>query len=312
AALVYGLSNAATTPNGVSHWGDAKVVAALAAAAVFLGAFWAIEARSKDPLLPFRVLRSRDRAGAYLIMLCAGTGLLGMFFFLNLFLQDVWGYSALRTGLAFLPFPPAFMATSALTQRAVTRIGPRPLLVAGSAVSAGAMIWLSRLTEHSSFVGGVLGPMLLLGAGMGPLFVLLFLLGLTKVRDDDTGVASSMVNVAQQVGGAIGLAIVGTVAWSAVASNLRSALHGSALTAATAHVQIYRHALATGFSGGYLVSAGVLAVALIVALVVVHVRRSDLSGVGPTSLPEPEELRADSRHHGNGSLGEPIDATTGS
>lgn len=312
AALVYGLSNAATTPNGVSHWGDANVVAALAAAMVLLGAFLAIEARSQDPLLPLRVLRNRDRAGSYLIMLCIGTGLLGMFFFLNLFLQDVWGYSALRTGLAFLPFPPAFMVTTALTQRAVARIGPRPLLAASSAMAAGSMIWLSQLTEHSTYAGGVFGPVLLLGASMGPLFVLVFLVGLTKVKDQDTGVASSMVNVAQQVGGAIGLAVVGTVAWSAVSSNLRSALHGSAATAATPHVQTYHHALATGFSGGYLVSAGIFALALILALVMVQVRRSDLGGVDPTSTPGPDELSADGAYNGHDNrLREVVDITTG-
>ncbi|MGH9044157.1 MAG: hypothetical protein ACRDVP_04870, partial [Acidimicrobiales bacterium] len=115
-------------------------------------------------------------------------------------------------------------------------------------------------------------------------------------------VASSMVNVAQQVGGAIGLALVGTVAWSAVASDLRSALHGSAATAATAQVQIYHDALATGFSGGYLVSAGVFALALIIALVVIHVRRSDLSGAGSTAVPGPDELPANAGSNGHTDL----------
>jgi hypothetical protein len=182
ALLVYGLSNAATTPDGVSHWGDAKVVASLAAAAVLLVAFAVIEARSSHPLLPFRVLRSRDRSGAYLISLCTGTALIGMFFFLTLFVQDVWGYSALKTAAAYLPFVPAVLATTALTQQGVNRIGPRPLLVVGSAVAAGGMFWASRLTEHSTFVGGMLGPELLLGSGLGPLFVLIFLIGLIKVQ----------------------------------------------------------------------------------------------------------------------------------
>ena len=93
AALVYGLSNAATTPDGVSHWGDTKVVVSLAAAIVLLAAFAVIETRSTDPLLPVRVLNSRDRSGAYLITLCVGIALFGMFFFLTLFIQDVWGYS---------------------------------------------------------------------------------------------------------------------------------------------------------------------------------------------------------------------------
>jgi EmrB/QacA subfamily drug resistance transporter len=293
ASLVYGLSNAATTPDGVSHWGDAKVIASLAAAAVLMAAFVVIESRSTDPLLPFRVLRSRDRSGAYLISLCTGTALLGMFFFLTLFVQDAWGYSALKTAAAYLPFVPAVLATTALTQQGVSRIGARPLLIAGGAAAAGGMVWLSQITEHSSYAGGMLGPELLLGAGLGPLFVLIFLVGLFKVNHDDAGVASGLVNVGQQVGGAIGLAVVGTVAWSAVASNLRFSLaaaaqagaHLSAAKAAALQAQIYHHALAAGFSRGYLVSAGVLALVLVIALFVMRVSRADLSGAGPA--PEP-------------------------
>jgi EmrB/QacA subfamily drug resistance transporter len=293
AALVYGLSNAATTPDGVSHWGDAKVIAALAAAAVLLAAFAVIETRSKYALLPFRVLRSRDRSGAYLISLCTGTALLGMFFFLTLFIQDVWGYSALKTGVAYLPFVPVILAGTVLAQQGVTRIGARPLLAAGAAVAAGAMVWLSRITEHSTFAGGMLGPEMVLGAGLGVLFVLVNLVGLTKVRNDDAGVASSLVNVGQQVGGSIGLAILGTVAWSAVASSVRSQMaaaaragvHATGAQAAALHARIYDHALATGFSRGYLVSAGVLALAAIIALAMIRVSRQDLSGGNP--MPEP-------------------------
>jgi EmrB/QacA subfamily drug resistance transporter len=293
AALVYGLSNAATTPDGISHWGDTKVVAALTAAVVLLAAFAVIETRSTDPLLPVRVLRRRDRAGAYLISLCVGTAQLGMFFFLTLFIQDVWGYSALRTGLAYLPFVPAILAATVVAQQAVTRIGARPLLIAGSVLAAGGMFWLSRITEHSTFAGGVLGPELVLGAGMGLLFVLIFLVGLTKVRNDDTGVASSLVNVGQQVGGSIGLAVLGTVAWSAVASSVRSqaaaaaraGVHPTGARAAAAQTRMYDHALATGFARGYLVSAGVLVLALIIALAVIRVTRHDLSGADPA--PEP-------------------------
>src|SRR5262249_21752426 len=168
ALLVYGLSNAATTPDGVSHWGDAKVVASLAAAAVLLAAFAVIEARSSHPLLPFPVLRNRDRSGAYLISLCTGPALIGMFFFLTLFVQGVWGYSALKTAAAYLPFVPAVLATTALTQQGVNRIGPRPLLIAGSAVAAGGMFWASRLPEHSTVAGGVAGPDLSARGRPGP------------------------------------------------------------------------------------------------------------------------------------------------
>jgi EmrB/QacA subfamily drug resistance transporter len=288
AALVYGLSNATTTPDGVSHWGDAKVIASLAAAVVLLAAFPVIEMRSRHPLLPIRV-RSRDRSGAYLISLCTGIALPAWFFFLTLFMQDVWGYSALKTALAYLPFVAVILAATVLTQQAVTRIGPRQLLIAGTTVAVGGMFWMSRLTEHSTFAGGLLGPELVLGAGLGPKIVLTLLVGLTRVRNDDTGVASSLVDVGQQAGGAIGLAVIGTVAWSAVASSLRSqataaakaGVHASGASATALHTQIHHHALATGFSRGYLVSAGIMALILIIALLMLRVRREDLSGADP-------------------------------
>jgi EmrB/QacA subfamily drug resistance transporter len=310
AALVYGLSNAATTPDGVSHWADAKVVASLGAAAVLLAAFAVIEARSKYALLPVRVLRSRDRSGAYLISLCTGTALLGMFFFLTLFVQDVWGYSALKTGVAYLPFVPVILAGTVVAQQGVSRIGARPLLIAGAAIAAGGMVWLSRITEHSTFVGGMLGPELILGAGLGLLFVPRTVVGLYRVSDSDTGVASSLVNVGQQVGGSIGLAVLGTVAWSAVASSLRSqaaaaaraGLHATGARAAAAQAQMYHHALATGFSRGYLVSAAFLALAVIIALAMIRISRQDLSGGHPR--PEPAgEPTAPGRSSGPGAAG---------
>jgi len=289
AALVYGLSNAATTPDGVSHWGDAKVIASLAAAIVLLTAFAVIETRSTDPLLPIRVLRNRDRSGAYLITLCVGTAMLGMFFFLTLFIQDVWGYNPLKTGLAYLPFVPLLLVGTVTSQQAVARIGARPLLVASTAIAAGGMFWLSRTTEHSTFAGGMLGPEMVLGAGLGMLFVVVYLVGLTKISSSDAGVAASLVNVGQQVGGAIGLAVVGTVAWSAEASNLRSQVAAAARTGVHAsgalRTQMYDHALATGFARGYLVSAGVLALALIITVAAIRIRRQDLSGADPMSEP---------------------------
>jgi EmrB/QacA subfamily drug resistance transporter len=296
ASLVYGLSNAATTPDGVSHWGDTKVVAALAAAAVLLAAFAVIETRSRYALLPMRLLRSRDRSGALLVSLCLGTALLGMFFFLTVFIQEVWGYSPLRAGVAYLPYVPAILVMTVVAQRGVSRVGARPLVIAGSAIAAGGMFWLSRITEHSTFAGGMLGPELVLGAGLGLLFVPTSLIILNKVTTGETGAASSLLNVGQQVGGSIGLAVVGTVAWSAVASSLRSqaaaaaaaakaGAHPSAARAATLQAQIYHHALATGFSRGFLVSAAIIALILIISLAVIRVRRQDMADADSTPTP---------------------------
>ncbi len=265
AALVYGLSNAATSPQGVSHWDDTRVIVSLAAAAVLLVAFGFIEVRSRNALVPLRVLRSRDRSGSYLISLCVGTALFGMFFFLTLFLQDVWGYSALRTGAAYLPMVAGIMVASAIASQLITRIGARTLLVTGSVIATGGMFWLSRINEHSHYASGLLGPMILTAVGLGLIFVPGSLVALTKVADDDAGVASSLLNTGQQVGGALGLAVLGTVAWSAVANSLRTHAAPS-------------HALATGFSQGYLVSAGIMLLALVITVVAIRVRREDLAG----------------------------------
>ena len=298
AALVYGLSNAATGQNGVSHWGDAKVVSSLVAAAVLLVAFAIIEARSKHALLPVRVLRSRDRSGAYLISLCVGTAMFGMFFFLTIFVQDVWGYSPLRTGIAYLPLMGVVLLMSGAATQLVSRIGARPMFVAGGAIATGGLFWLSRVNEHSSYVGGLLGPMLVTAAGLGLLFVPMSLVSLVRVADSDAGVASSLLNTGQQVGGSIGLAVLGTVTWSAVASNLRSAAASAAAGAAkaghaagqspaahkAAEAAMANHALAYGISRGYVVSAAIALLAVVIAIALVRVRRDDLAGIRPAQL----------------------------
>ena len=294
AALVYGLSNAATSQNGVSHWGDTKVVGSLVAAVVLLAAFVVIEGRSRHALVPFRVLRDRNRSGAYVIMLCLGTAMFGMFFFLTLFVQQVWGYSPLRSGVAYLPFVAMIMLASGSASQLVPRIGARPLMLAGSAIGTGGMFWLSRVNEHSTYAGGLLGPMMVTAFGFGLLFVPISLVALSKVREEDTGVASSLLNTGQQVGGSIGLAILGTVAWSAFATNLHS--HSAAAAQAVnsghpltkaqqvaAQTQIAHHALAYGFSHGYLVSAGIALLALVITVLTIRVTREDLSGVNPMS-----------------------------
>ena len=293
-ALVYGLSYAATTPDGVSHWGDTKVIVSLVAAVVLLVTFGFIEVRSKQALVPMRVLRSRDRTGSYIISLCVGTALFGMFFFLTLFVQNVWGYSALKTGLAYLPMITMVMVASGIASQLVTRIGARPLMLAGSIVSTGGLFWLSRINENSHYVSGLLGPMLVTALGMGLIFVPLSLVSLSKVADNDAGVASSLLNVGQQVGGSIGLAILGTVAWSAVATSIHSQVaaaakhaagHLSAAQQAAATRVITDHAYSVGFSKGYVVSAGIGLLGLLITVIAIRVKREDLAGINPMAAP---------------------------
>jgi EmrB/QacA subfamily drug resistance transporter len=293
AALVYGLSSAAPSAGGSSHWGDPKVFGSLAGAVVLLAAFIFIEARSKHALMPLRIFRNRNRTAANLIMLCVGTAMFGMFFFLTVFVQEVWHYSPLKTGVAYLPMVGAIMLMAGLSTQLVPRIGARPILLVGSAVGAGGMFWLSRINEHSTYVGGLLGPMLVTAAGLGSLFMPVTLIALSKVDHQDAGLASSLPNVGQQVGGSIGLAILGTVAWTAVSHSIHSQLATAAAAAAKAghavHASasapipaaIYDHALSVGFSQGFLVSAGIALLALVVTITMIRVTKEDLAGVDP-------------------------------
>ncbi len=283
AGLVYGLSNAATSPDGTSHWGDANVLAALTASAVLLAAFAAIETRSRHALLPIRLLRSRDRLGAYLVLLGVGTAVFGVFFFVTLFVQDVWGYSALRTGLAFLPLTAAMFVASGAAAALVPRIGARPMLLAGAAASAAGLYWLSRMTEHGTYPGGLLGPTLLIGVALGLLIVPVQLVALARVPQADAGAAASLVNVGRQVGGSIGLAVLGTVAWTVFADSARAhvsavARAASPKSAAALQAAAYRHALWVGFDRAFLVAAAIAVLTLFVAIATIRTRRADLAG----------------------------------
>jgi EmrB/QacA subfamily drug resistance transporter len=292
ALLVYGLSKAATGPDGVSHWGDTQVVASLAASVVLLVSFVLIEMRSSRPLLPMRVLADRNRSGAYLIMLCVATGLFGLFFFLTLFIQTVLGYSAIRAGIAYLPFAVGVVIASGLASQLVPRVGPRPLIVACCAMVAGGMFWFSRLTEHAGYAGALLGPQIVSSLGLGLVFVPLALVALHKVAEQDSGVASSLLNTAQQVGGAIGLALLGTVAWTAVANSTRTQIAAAVKAGrplpkpgTPPPASIYYHALTVGFSRAFVLAAGIGLLALLIAIVTIRVRREELAG----NAPEPEE-----------------------
>jgi EmrB/QacA subfamily drug resistance transporter len=280
-ALVYGLTNATTGQNGASNWTDAKVLAALAIGVVLLAAFVVIEARSRHALLPLRLLASRDRAGANLIMLVVGTALFGMFFFLSLYVQEVWGYSPLRTAMAFLPVTVVMVAGSFATAALVSRTGARPLLLAGGAAMTGGLYWLSRVPEHGGYASGLLGPGLVVGVAFGMLMVPLMLAGLVGVPERDSGAAASLLNAGRQVGGSIGLAVLGTVAWTVVSDTSRAtAARTSALAARTSAATAraaYRHALAVGFDRAFLVAAAIAATIVVIGITMIRLRRVDLA-----------------------------------
>jgi len=306
ALLVYGLSNASTDQAGISHWTDAKVIVSLAAAVVLLVTFALIESRSRHALMPLRILENRSRTGAYVVMLCLATAMFGIFFFLTIFVQEVLGYSALRSGVAFLPFAGTVVLMSGVVSQLISRVGARPFMVAGASITAVGMYWFSHLTVHSQYVSGLLGPMLVTSAGLGMLFVPLSLVALNKVRGEDSGVASSLLNTGQQVGGAIGLAALGTVTWTVVSNSVkhqvaqaaaaaggRAGLHLPAGKAGgTVPAPILHQALAVGISRGFLVAAGIAVLALIVVLFTIRLRREDLAGASPmAAVADTDEVR---------------------
>jgi hypothetical protein len=187
------------------------------------------------------------------------------------------------------------MAMAGISSQLIPRIGARPLLLTGSALASGGMFWLSRISEHSTYAGGLLGPMMVTAAGLGMLFMPATLVALSKVEDRDAGLASSLLNTGQQVGGSIGLAVLGTVAWTVVANTARSSVaatkaaaataghpvHASAAQLKAAAAAIQDHALAVGFSRGFEVSAAIALLALIVTIAMIRVTREDLAGVQP-------------------------------
>jgi predicted MFS family arabinose efflux permease len=183
----------------------------------------------------------------------------------------------------------------------VPRIGPRPLIATGAAMVAGGMFWFSRLTEHSSYAGDLLGPQIVSSFGLGLVFVPLALVALHKVAEQDSGVASSLLNTAQQVGGAIGLALLGTVAWTAVADSVRTQVAAAAKAGrplprpgTPPPASIYYHALTVGFSRAFVVAAVIGLLALLIAIVTIRVRRQDLAGAAPEPEAAPQPAASES------------------
>jgi hypothetical protein len=282
--LVYGLSAAA--PSGafdVSHWASASVIAALAGAAVLLAALAAVEARSSHPLLPLPILADRNRSAGYLSAAAVGVVTFAVLYFATLFFQQVWGYPALKSSGAYLPWIAAFGIGAAASTQLLPRTGPRPLMIAGSLSAAGGMYWLSRTGADDSYLGHVLGPFIIAALGLSLVAVPFVALALSRVRQADSGAAASVVNVAPPVGGAVGIAALGTVAWTTAAQQIHVTQAGGA--AAT-----YRHALATGFDRAFLAAAAVAPAISILAVALIRVRATGAAGhPQPPASPRTEE-----------------------
>jgi EmrB/QacA subfamily drug resistance transporter len=240
AAFVYGFIRAAS--NG---WGDRTALAAFVLAVVLLAAFVLNETRVPQPITPLRLFADRSRSGSFAARLLLVAGMFGMFFFLTQFLQDILGFSPLRTGVAFLPMTIMLFAVSRAAPRLIPRFGPKPLMVAGMFPVIAGMAWLSRVSPATGYWTGVFEPMVLFGVGMGVVFVPLTTVSLAGVRAEDSGAASSMVNVMQQVGGSLGLAVLVAVYGTARRNALAHPVAG--LTAAAFQHRVLAHGMSVAF-----------------------------------------------------------------
>jgi EmrB/QacA subfamily drug resistance transporter len=218
-ALVYGFTEAAKPGVG---WGDIRTIGLLVGAAVLLVAFVVVELRAVNPLLPMRIVLDRNRGGTYIASLLSFAGMFAMFLFLSYYLQFNLGYSALKSGLAVLPFSAGVIVTSGVVPSLLPRTGPKPLMLTGLAMAALGLATFTSISDSTSWAGHVLPGELLMSIGFALLLVPLSSLALTGVSPDDAGVASAVLNSTQQIGGSLGTALLNTFYASAVTSYLDS------------------------------------------------------------------------------------------
>jgi EmrB/QacA subfamily drug resistance transporter len=195
-------------------WGSAETIGTFVLSAVLLVSFVFIELRAKAPLVRLSIFRVRSLSGANVTMFLVFSGMFAMFFFNSLYIQRVLGYGPLKAGVAFLPFTAGIMVSAGLASNFAPRLGVRIFAVTGMILGAAGLLLLTQLPVHGSYVSDVLPSMLITSLGMGAVFVPLTLIATTGLRDEDQGLASGLFNTSQQIGGALGLAILSTIAAS--------------------------------------------------------------------------------------------------
>ena len=256
--LVYGFSNAAT-----HNWHTPSTWGFLAAGVALLVAFAFWQGRAAHPLLPPRVVLDRNRGGAYASMFIASAGMFATFLFLTYYLQQTLGYSPVVTGFAFLPIAGGIaVAANLSTIVLMPRIGPKPLVATGMLVGAGAMVWFAQLGPHTAYAAGILGPIIMTGAGLGMVIAPSINTGTFGVAPQDAGVASATVTVGQQLGASIGTSLLNTIFASAVASYITANIASARLIGRPALIAL---GLAHGYDTAFWWTAGILAAGAVVA-----------------------------------------------
>jgi EmrB/QacA subfamily drug resistance transporter len=245
-----------------SGWGSTKIVSLLAVSAALIAVFVAIELRSKAPLVPFRIFRIRTLTGANIVGLLLGASLFSMFFFISLYMQQVLGYSAIHAGLSYLPLAVTIIVAAGIGGQLVTRFGFKPILAVGMASVAIGLAWFSQVSAGGGFLTDILGPSLLAAIGLGFGFVTSTIAAVAGVEEREQGLASGLINTSQQIGGALGLAVLSTIATSRTNDLLASGQ------------STVPNALTEGFQSAFLGGAVIAALGVVATLVLIRTRDS--------------------------------------
>jgi EmrB/QacA subfamily drug resistance transporter len=260
-----------------SGWGSTKIVSLLAGSAALIAIFVAIELRSKAPLVPFRIFRLRTLTGANVVGLLLGASLFSMFYFISLYMQQVLGYSAIHAGLSYLPLAVMIIVAAGIGGQLVTRFGFKPILAAGMTFVAAGLLWWSQVSVGGGFLTDILGPSLLAAIGLGFGFVTSTIAAVAGVQEREQGLASGLINTSQQIGGALGLAVLSTIATSRTDDVMASGT--SSLP----------DALTEGFQSAFLGGAVIAALGVVATLILIRTRDSK-AHVEMGRAPEAEAL----------------------
>jgi EmrB/QacA subfamily drug resistance transporter len=260
-ALVYALVDAHR-----AGWGSFQTIGLLALSVVLLATFVAVELRTRHPVMPLGIFRNRSVASANAVSILVGAALFAMFYFVSLYLQQVLHYSALKTGLAYLPLALSIIFAAGAASQLVTRLGPKPVMLGGSVLVMAGLLLFARVSVGGTYVGTVLPASVVAALGLGFVFVPIMIVAVAGVTDHEAGLASGLINTTQQVGGALGLAVLSTVAASRSASAGGNPLH----------------ALTEGFQSAFLVGAGFALLGILVtAAIVPRIRHDQLPQEAP-------------------------------
>jgi predicted MFS family arabinose efflux permease len=280
AVLVYGIVGTDVHP-----WGSARTIGLLAAGLALLGAFMFTQAKTaKVPLMPLSLFRSRYVSGANAVMLLVGVFFFSMWYFLSLFLQNVYGFGPLKTGLLFLPMSAGIIVGAQTSSRIIGRVGPRNLLIAGTLLATAGFAWLGQLSSTSSYAAGMLVPTLLITFAIGLSFTPLATAATTGVHWSQAGLASGVLNTSRQVGGSIGLAVLATIATAHTDSLPGGRQVGTSVA--------YRSALASGYDRAFSVGAVVAFAALLATFIIPARPKPAVIEPAETTAPAAEESAA--------------------